>query len=112
MNFSEYKNVKIITGEGAVKKNYSVFSSLGKKALVVSGRNGADKCGAMADVAAALDMAGVDYVRFGCIPENPPAELCHEGGVCALQIVTVEIDHDGCSFFKSFPDSILSYSCC
>lgn len=90
MNFSEYKNVKIITGEGAVKKNYSVFSSLGKKALVVSGRNGADKCGAMADVAAALDMAGVDYVRFGCIPENPPAELCHEGGKTARE--------NGCDF--------------
>lgn len=44
----------------------------------------------MADVAAALDMAGVDYVRFGCIPENPPAELCHEGGKTARE--------NGCDF--------------
>ena len=36
----------------------------------------------------------------------------HDRAVCALKIITVEIDHDGCSFFKSFPDSILSYLCC
>lgn len=85
MNFSEYNKVKILTGNNAVRDNYAVFSSLGHKALIVSGKNGADKCGAMDDVAYALGKAGVDYVRFNRIPENPPAELCHEGGAFARE---------------------------
>lgn len=90
MNISEYKKVKIITGNGAVMKNYEVFAALGKKAVVVSGRSGADKCGAMADVASALEKCGMEYVRFNQIPENPPAELCHEGGRIARE--------NGCDF--------------
>lgn len=90
MNFSEYKNVKIINGVGAVRANAAVFATLGKRAIVVSGKSGADKCGAMADVAAALGECGVEYVRFNEIPENPPAELCHRGGEIARE--------NGCDF--------------
>lgn len=90
MDLSEHKKVKIITGEGAVRKNSALFCSAGKRALVVSGKNSADKCGAMADVACALDEAGVSYVRFACIPENPPAPMCHEGGEMARR--------EGCDF--------------
>lgn len=83
MDFTTHKPVKIITGWNCVAENADVFAAWGKRALVVSGKTSADKCGAMADVAAALEKVGVTYVRFSGITENPPAPMCHEGGeVC------------------------------
>lgn len=83
MDFSTHKPVSILTGENCVTENAALFAKLGRRALIVSGRRSADLCGAMADVAAALDSVGVTYVRFSTIPENPPAPLCHEGGALA-----------------------------
>ncbi|MBE6616975.1 MAG: iron-containing alcohol dehydrogenase [Ruminococcaceae bacterium] len=90
MNFEAHKPVKLIFGENCVKENCEVFRTLGKRAMVVTGKTSADKCGAMADVAAALEAAGCEYVRFSGIPENPPAPLCYEGGELARQ--------EGCDF--------------
>lgn len=83
MDFRSHKPVEIITGENCVIENAKLFSSLGKRALIVSGKRSSDLCGAFADIASALDKAGVSYVRFNVIPENPPAPLCHEGGELA-----------------------------
>ncbi|MBQ4353419.1 MAG: iron-containing alcohol dehydrogenase [Clostridia bacterium] len=80
MDFSTHKHVKIIAGRGAVKKNAAVFASLGKRAMIVSGRTSADKCGAMNDVAEVLQSVGCTYIRMNAVPENPPAPLCHEAG--------------------------------
>lgn len=80
MDFTTHKPVKIIAGRGAIHKNAALFSSFGKRAMIVSGKTSADKCGAMADVAAALESVGGTYVRVNEIPENPPAPLCHAAG--------------------------------
>ena len=90
MDFSAHKPVKLILGNNCVKDNKEIFASLGKRALVVTGASSADKCGAMADVAEALESAGCTYVRFSGIPENPPAPMCHEGGKAARA--------EGCDF--------------
>lgn len=90
MDFTIHDKVKIITGWNCVEENADAFAACGKRALIVSGKTSADKCGAMADVAAALGKVGVTYVRFSGIPENPPAPMCHEGGeVCR---------NEGCDF--------------
>ena len=52
-----------------------------------------DPCGGAVLVLAVA--YGLDHVGL--------VELCHEGGVCALQIVTVEIDHDSVSFPRTVP---------
>lgn len=83
MDFTTHKAVTILTGENCISENAARFAELGRRALVVSGRRSADLCGAMADVAAALESVGVTYIRFNVIPENPPAPLCHEGGALA-----------------------------
>ena len=75
MDFTTHKPVTVLTGENCVTENADVFASLGRRALVVSGRRSADLCGAMDDVAAALASVGATYVRFNVIPENPPAPL-------------------------------------
>jgi alcohol dehydrogenase class IV len=85
MNFASHKPVKMITGWDCVRENYNIFRELGRHAIVVSGKNSADKCGAMEDVAYALEMAGCTFVRYNVIPENPPAPLCHEGGRLARE---------------------------
>lgn len=80
MDFASHKPVTMITGWDCVRENYGIFGELGRHAIVVSGKNSADKCGAMEDVAYALEKAGCTFVRYNVVPENPPAPLCHEGG--------------------------------
>ena len=79
MDFSTHKPVQIVIGDNSIQNNASLLA-LGKKALIVSGRNGADACGAVGDITAALAKCGVAYARFPKITENPPAPVCHEGG--------------------------------
>jgi len=90
MNFETHKPVTMITGDNCIKENSEIFASLGKKAMIVSGKTSADRCGAMADVADVLRKEGITYVRFAGIPENPPAPLCHEIGA--------QVRNEGCDF--------------
>ncbi len=85
MNFKTHKPVEMFTGWDCVRENFGIFTSLGKRAFVVSGKSSADKCGAMDDVAYSLEKAGCTFVRYNAIPENPPAPLCHEGGRLARE---------------------------
>lgn len=90
MNFDTHKPVRIITGDNCICENSALFASLGKRAMIVSGKTSADRCGAMADIAEALAKEGITYVRFAGIPENPPAPICHEVGRTARE--------EGCDF--------------
>ncbi len=83
MDFTLHKPVEILCGWDVVRANSRLFANLGKRALVVSGKRSADACGAMTDVADALESCGCTFVRFNVIPENPPAPLCREGGELA-----------------------------
>ena len=85
MDFSSHKPVKILTGNDCVCDNAVLFAECGRRALIVSGRHGADACGAAADVTAALESVGCTWVRYAVIPENPPAPLCLEGGKLARE---------------------------
>ena len=49
-----YMPVKIYDEYGAVAKHAGELASFGKKALIVTGRTSAVKCGALADVTEAL----------------------------------------------------------
>lgn len=90
MNFSVHKPVEILTGENCVIEHAELFGTLGRRALIVSGRRSADLCGAIDDVSLALDGVGATYIRFNEITENPPAEVCHRGGTLARE--------NGCDF--------------
>ena len=90
MDFTTHKPVRILTGENCVISHPEVFREAGRRALLVTGAHGADACGAVADLTAALTGAGCTFVRFAKIPENPPAPLCHEAGELARR--------EGCDF--------------
>ena len=89
MNFQNHPPVRLFLGDNAMRENTDKFQ-LGKKALVVSGKHGADACGAMAEVDEILTARSIPYVRFQEIMENPPAETCYRGGRYARE--------NGCDF--------------
>ncbi len=90
MDFTKHKPVRIYTGENCLSAHPEEFRAAGRRAMIVTGAHGADACGAVADIVAALEAGGCTYIRFNRIPENPPAPLCHEAGRIAVE--------EGCDF--------------
>ena len=82
MNFSFNLPVKIVSGTDCIQKNASLLC-LGKCALIVTGKNGAKKSGALDDVIKVISKSGINYSIFDRITENPPLEVCFEGGKVA-----------------------------
>ena len=72
MNF--YMPAKVYSEENCVLNHAAELSALGKKALIVTGRSSARKCGAFYDVTGALEQHGVSWVEFAEVEENPSVE--------------------------------------
>jgi len=79
MNFNFYMPVNLITGKDCVTANPKMLA-LGKKALIVTGKNSARLCGALDGVISALDSQKVAYEIFDKVTENPLAQMCYDGG--------------------------------
>lgn len=84
MKLDFYMPARLITGENCISRNAGLFA-LGKKCVIVTGRRSAKASGALGDVTAALDAAGVEYTLFDKIGENPLLSVCAEGGRIAAQ---------------------------
>ena len=74
-----YMPTKVFDGENCLIDNFSVFAGLGRKALIVTGKNSAKVCGALDDVICALKTAGVEYTVFDKVMSNPTIEIVYEG---------------------------------
>ena len=85
MNFSFNLPVRIVSGFDCIQKNAPLLC-LGECALIVTGKNGAKKSGALDDVISALAENGIRYSVFDEITENPPIETCFDGGRMAADI--------------------------
>ena len=72
MNY--YMPVKIFEEENAVRNHKELLNSLGTKALIVSGRTSAVKCGALDDITIALDSLGISHICFNEVEENPSTD--------------------------------------
>ena len=66
--------VRIISGRGCVSKDGALMAELGKRALLVTGRNSARQCGALADVESALTSSGISWALFDEVEPNPSIE--------------------------------------
>lgn len=86
MTINSYMPVQIISGKGCFNENYKLLGKFGKSCLIVTGGNSAKKCGALSDVAAALEKLGISYSVFDGITENPQTADCHRAGECARSI--------------------------
>ena len=76
MNMNFYVPTKIITGKGCVSANAGIFSKTGKRCMIVTGKNGAKRSGALDDLLSVLQSVGVEYVIFDGIEQNPSYSSC------------------------------------
>lgn len=79
MEFKYLMPTQMYFGNEVILKNKEVFSKLGEKALIVTGRSSAKKNGSCQDVRKALSDVGIDYVIFDQIEENPSLETIEKG---------------------------------
>lgn len=79
MEFKYSMPTKIYFGKDSVLKNKEVFSSLGKKALIVTGRSSAKKNGSYNDVVTALSEIEIEHILFDQVEENPSLETIEKG---------------------------------
>lgn len=76
MNMNFYVPVHMIMGKGCLRANAAVFSKLGKRCMIVTGKSSAKKSGALDDLIAVLDGEGIEYVIFDAIEQNPSYFSC------------------------------------
>lgn len=77
MNF--FMPTKVIMEDNCVLNHAEEFAKLGKKAMLVTGRNSAKKNGAQDDVIRALTSQNMEYVIFDKIMSNPTIPCVYEG---------------------------------
>lgn len=70
---------RVIMGEDSIKKNPSVFSEMGKKALIVTGKSSAKKNGSLDDVIEVLSKNGQSWSIYDKVMSNPTVECVYEG---------------------------------
>lgn len=75
---------KIFKGKGCVKANEKEFA-IGKRCLIVTGRNSAKKSGALYDVTAVLNDLSIPFTVYNGMTENPLIENCVEAADMARE---------------------------
>ena len=78
-----YMPTKVYSEENCVIRHGAELSALGKKALIVTGRSSAVKCGALNDVIQAL--GETPYILFDRVEENPSIETVMEARQIAIE---------------------------
>ncbi len=79
MSFDFRMPTEIVSGTDVIRNNRDKLA-MGKRCLIVSGRNSAKACGALDDVTEVLLSHGIKYEIFDKITENPLMSVCYEGG--------------------------------
>ena len=69
-----YIPVKLYSEKNAVLSHSGELSALGEKALIITGKSSAVKCGALDDIISALEKEGRLYTVFSEVEENPSVE--------------------------------------
>ena len=75
-----YMPTKIIIDNDVIEKNKDIFTKLGNKCLIVTGKNSAKVCGALDDLINVLDEYKIEYQIFDKIIQNPLMQTCIEAG--------------------------------
>jgi len=73
---------EVLSGEDIVKKA-KIFGGLGRRCVIITGKNSAKASGALDDIRAALDGESVSYSVFDGIMQNPLVSVCREAGLFA-----------------------------
>jgi len=76
MDMKFFMPTNIIFGKDCIKNNATEFSKYGKKCLIVTGKTGAKKSGALDDVISALNSVEAEFLIFDKIEQNPLYTTC------------------------------------
>ena len=85
MTLNSYMPVKLVTGAGCVRNSGAELAKLGKKCLIVTGKNSARVCGALDDVTQTLEKNGQEWVLFDAIGQNPKLTDCMAAAQMAIE---------------------------
>ncbi|HBT40234.1 MAG: iron-containing alcohol dehydrogenase [Pseudothermotoga sp.] len=66
---------KVYFGEKCIERGTEAFKSLGKRALILTGRRSSKENGSLDDVTRALSQIGIEWVLFDDVEENPTFAL-------------------------------------
>jgi alcohol dehydrogenase class IV len=69
---------RVIGGDDVVQRNATRISDLGRRALVVCGRQAARACGALEDITGALQSRGVASALFDEVEPDPHLDTCRK----------------------------------
>ncbi|NTV89654.1 MAG: iron-containing alcohol dehydrogenase [Clostridiales bacterium] len=83
MIYRFYMPTKVILGRNCIIENSGLFKTLGKKAIIVTGKGSAKKNGSGADVRKALEAEGIEYVVYDKVMSNPTIACAYEGASVA-----------------------------
>ena len=83
--FKFFMPAETFFGRGCVLENNKTFLTLGRKAMLITGRSSAKKNGAQQDVTDALDACNIPWVLFDEIGENPDVETVVKASKIAQQ---------------------------
>lgn len=85
MNLNFYMPTKVIMGEDCILKNAGLFTTLGKKAMLVTGANSAKVNGSQDDVIKALESVHIPYIIYDKVMSNPTVPCVYEGARVAKE---------------------------
>jgi alcohol dehydrogenase class IV len=85
MNINYFMPTRVIMGDNCVVDNRSLLESMGKKALIVSGKNSARANGSLADMTRALEANGQSYCLFDRVMSNPTTACVYEAARVAVK---------------------------
>lgn len=78
MDFKFHMPTELYFGKGCLVENYKKLK-IGQKAMIVTGKSGARKSGALKDIEKYLKETGVEYCLFDRVVNNPHLENVEEG---------------------------------
>jgi len=76
---------RLYTGSGCIAEHADALVGLGARCLVVTDKIAAKASGALEDVERVLASAGIAYLVWDGVTENPPVAACVEAGQIAAQ---------------------------
>lgn len=85
MNKQYYMPTKVYMGENCIISNKEAFKTLGKKALIVTGKSSAKINGSLSDIKTALEMQEIAYLVYDKVMSNPTIACCYEGAQIAKE---------------------------
>jgi Iron-containing alcohol dehydrogenase. len=83
MDFNFFMPVKVVSGYGCFENSQDELKPLGKRCLIVTGKNSAKTNGALKTAEKVLKDAGIDYLIYDKIIPNPLLSSCYEAGIMA-----------------------------